>query len=65
MYYVDSRGERWVLSDDCPPVPYRGDDWSAVHEDYGGPGDDRVVRAISKEEAIKAVEEFIREEYGE
>ena len=60
--YVASDGSKWDIdSSDCPPIPLRGFDVCAVHEDYDGPGDDRVVYGRTILAAIEAVETYIEE----
>lgn len=59
--YVASDGSRWTLTCDYPPIPTRAYDWCAVHENFGGPGDDRHVYGSTIEEAIEAVENWIAE----
>lgn len=43
----------WTITHDPKPIPDRRWDWSFVHDDYDGPGDDRCGDAASLE-ACKA-----------
>ena len=63
--YIATDGSKWNLSYDCPPIPVRGIDWSATHDDYDGAPDaydNRSVTAETRSAVIKAVEEFIEDE---
>ncbi len=44
----------WKISYEPTPIPDRGFDWLAVHEDYDGPEDGRCLRAPSRNLAIAA-----------
>lgn len=57
--YKASDGSAWHVYAECPPIPTRAYDWSAVHDDYGGPGDNRHVYAPTREAVVREVESFL------
>lgn len=64
MRYTASDGSLWHVECICPPVPNRGFDWCASHEDYDGApdsGDLRVVYGETAETCTAAVERHIAE----
>ena len=63
--YRASDASIWHLQAVCPPVPFRGFDWSAVHDEYDGAPDahdGRAVYGATRDEAIAEVERYLAEE---
>ena len=48
----------WTIYFDPTPLPDRQWDYVAVHEDYDGPGDDRIIYAESTREAEDLIEDW-------
>ena len=68
LAYWASDGSIWHLEAICPPIPVRGFDWSAVHEEYDGAPDahdDRHVYGATRAEAIEAVEVYVAHAHDE
>lgn len=53
----ETKYKGWKIWYHPPPIPDRRFDWSAVHEDYDGDGDDRCFSAGSVEEAMCEIDE--------
>ena len=67
MIYTDSRGERWHLYNEPPPIPIRSHDWNATHEGYDGApdsGDARSFYAGSYHDVVECVEEYVEGQDG-
>lgn len=55
----------WLISFDCPPIPWREFDWSATHPDYDGAHDAhdyRVVRGRTRGDVIAAIDAWYDEQ---
>lgn len=62
LTYFAKDGSKWHLSYEHPPVPNRGFDWCASHDDYDGAPDskdDRMVFGETEQKCIAAIEEFV------
>lgn len=52
----------WEISFDMPPIPFRGFDWTATHEDFDGApdaNDGRQVHAATYEDLLVEIDSFI------
>ena len=59
--YMDSTGGLWHLEFRVKPIPSRGADWEANHDDFDGApdsGDTRFCYAGTRENLIDAIEEI-------
>lgn len=48
----------YVIEYDPPPVPFRDMDWRWQHDDYDGPGDDRIGFSSSLAEARQEIDDL-------
>jgi hypothetical protein len=51
----------YVIEYDPPPVPFRDMDWRWQHDDYDGPGDDRIGFSPSLAEARQEIDDLENE----
>ena len=54
----------YTIEFNAKPIPDRSHDWEWVADDYDGPGDDRCGTASSEADAMKQIDEHIRENGG-
>ena len=57
--YTDINGDHWIITHDSPSIPMRMFDWVAVHSEYDGPGDCRVLYAETHAELLDSIKAFV------